>query len=73
MYKVFTIGKYLINAKGEKLVPTDLRFYSAKELTGFYSPVHRVLVTDVKTGNMTMLFPGQKIKFPKKRKGKKDA
>ncbi len=69
-YRVQTPGRYLV--KGEDRVVLGDTLYGGKEINGFKSPAHRVIVTDTKTGDKVTYFPGEKIVAivprPKKKK-----
>ncbi len=61
MFKVFTMGRYLLDADKKQFVVED-RPYSREELEGCFSPTHRVQLRDLDTGVLeSAIFPGQPI------------
>ena len=70
-YRVQTGGRYIVKG-GEQVALGQQKFYSGKEINGWYSPAHRIVVTDTKTSDKKVYFPGEKIVAivdrPKKKK-----
>ncbi len=61
MFKVYSMGKYLLDADKKQFIIED-RPYSREELIGCFSPSHRVQLRDLDTGVLdAAIFPGQAI------------
>ncbi len=71
MYRIQTGGRWLVKGGEQKVVGDAL--YKPEDINGWYSPAHRVVVKNTKTGDQKVYFPGDKIKVtvPRK-KAKKD-
>ena len=59
MYRVQTPGRYLI--KGEDRIAIGDQPLRGEAIDGAYSPVYRVVVTNMESGEVKSYFPGEKI------------
>ena len=70
MIRVQTAGRYLKDDEGNLQVVTPTP-YEKDDLRGLRAPAHKVILTDLKTGEVSVKFPGEQLYIRKPKNPKK--